>query len=193
MKLNIGGMKLQEADDELEEKAEDLKLNHQIRFDSTNVPVFGELVHSQLKKRFNKEIKSGHTCDKCYKSFNLKWRLTHHIPYCLRPERQYAHLKVNGNYSCLICALQLLDKDDVKKHLFYNHSEVDILAKYGQPFQRVVGNKMHTRLRAPMLLRIGKGNFDRALQIVVEKIDKFDPSTLDHIFPLAFDEDPLNK
>jgi serine/threonine protein kinase len=52
---------------------------------------------------------------------------------------------------------------------------------------------MHTRLRVPMLNRIGKGNFDRAIQIIMEKMDKFDPSTLDHIFPLSFDVDPLNK
>jgi hypothetical protein len=40
----------------MEEKAEDLKLNQQIRFDSTKVPAFAEVVHSQLKKRFNNDI-----------------------------------------------------------------------------------------------------------------------------------------
>jgi hypothetical protein len=51
-----GEMQPHEADDEMEEKAEHLKLKHQIRFDSMTVPAFGEVVHYQLKKRFNKEI-----------------------------------------------------------------------------------------------------------------------------------------
>jgi hypothetical protein len=41
---------------------------------------------------------------------------------------------VNGSYICLICAHESDSKDDLKKHLFYSHSEVDILSKYGQPF-----------------------------------------------------------
>lgn len=68
-----------------------------------------------------------------------------------------------------------------------------MLVKYGQQLERVLGPKMHSRLRIPMLNRIGAGKFDRAIQIIVEKIDDFDINTLDHLSPLEADEDPVNK
>jgi hypothetical protein len=44
-----------------------------------------------------------------------------------------------------------------------------------------------------MLNRIGTGNFDRAIQIIVEKIDRFDINSLDFLSPMESDEDPINK
>jgi hypothetical protein len=52
---------------------------------------------------------------------------------------------------------------------------------------------MHSRLRMPMLTRIGSGKFDKAIQTMVEKVDKFEISSLDFIFPYEIDEDPINK
>jgi hypothetical protein len=121
------------------------------------------MVKNQLKKRFSSEITQGYSCDKCFKSFLYEWELSRHAMKCQLPDRSRSRLLVNGSYSCLICAHESASSDDAKKHLFYNHSEIDVLTKYGQQFQKVVGNKMHTRLRDPMFNRIAKGKFDRAI------------------------------
>jgi hypothetical protein len=52
---------------------------------------------------------------------------------------------------------------------------------------------MHTRLRMPMLTRIGNGKFDKAIESIIEKVDKFEISSLDFLFPWHTDEDPINK
>jgi hypothetical protein len=38
-----------------------------------------------------------------------------------------------------------------------------MLVKYGQQLESVLGSRMHSRLRIPMLNRIGAGKFDRAI------------------------------
>jgi hypothetical protein len=170
-----------------------MQIRELIRFESSKVPAFGEIVRSQLKKRVNAEIYQGYPCQKCHRSFLIEWELTRHQSTCQPAGRSHARLQINGSYSCLICAHESANLDDAKKHLFYNHSEVDVLAKYGLPFQRVIGDKMHTRLRVPMFTRIAKGKFDRAIQIIVEKIDNFDINSLDRTFPLMVDDDLINK
>jgi hypothetical protein len=49
-----------------EEQLKDLELKQQVRFASHLVPDFGEMVKTQLKKRFNKDIANGHACEICY-------------------------------------------------------------------------------------------------------------------------------
>jgi hypothetical protein len=45
----------------------------------------------------------------------------------------------------------------------------------------------------PMLTRIGNGKFDKAIETIIEKVDKFEISSLDFLFPWHIDEDPINK
>ena len=150
---------------------------------------FGDKVLKELRKRINSDMEEGPACRKCSRVFKTQSALNCHDRDCKRADNNWARLAVNGSYICLICAKVCKSKDDLKNHLFYRHSEVDVMVKYGIPFEKVVGEKAHNRLRSPFLRLLGRGKFNQFIDEMLSDIIPFEVDELPKFLPIEDDRD----
>ena len=127
----------------------------------------------ELRKRINSDMEKGPACHKCQRMFKTQSALDDHDRKCKKADANWVRLAVNGSYHCLICAKCCKNKDDLKNHLFYRHSEVDVMVKYGIPFEKVVGQKAHNRLRSPFLRLLGRGKFNAFIDEMLSDVIPF--------------------
>jgi hypothetical protein len=99
---------------------------------------------------------------------------------------------VNGQHPCRICAFILEDKYSLKKHIFTEHPDIDMRAKYATTVEKFVGPYYMSRFRETVFAKIDKDKMLKAIEDQLSEKAPFKLSDISFTFPVNVDLDRLN-
>jgi hypothetical protein len=120
---------------------------------------FAERVSLAINDNFIKPKATIFTCSKCGVDQKLLRAFTQHARYCRLDTATRVRISNESDYRCNICFQKLEDLPKFKSHIFFEHNEMEVKSKYNLTIQRLIGSKYLLRLRAPLLSKIGRGQF----------------------------------
>ena len=65
-------------------------------------------------------------------------KLNMHIRFCRRTSAKYVRKTLGKDYTCQLCNSEYKELKDFKEHIFYEHDEMDVVAKYGYTIQKLI-------------------------------------------------------
>ena len=80
-------------------------------------------------------------CSKCHKTFETKKQLSRHEIQSHKPDTRFSITKDAAGFRCTICLDSFKTRYDIKKHFFYQHSDVETQAHYSKDVATLVGDK----------------------------------------------------
>jgi hypothetical protein len=99
---------------------------------------------------------------------------------------------VNGQHPCRICAFILEDKYSLKKHIFMEHPDIDMRAKYATTVEKFIGPYYMNRFREAAFAKIDKDKMLKAIEEQLNEKAPFKLSDISYTFPVNVDQDRLN-
>jgi uncharacterized C2H2 Zn-finger protein len=102
-------------------------------------------------------------CSRCHKTFETKTLLTRHERKSHKPDTRYPIIKNEAGFRCTICLDSFKTRYDLKKHFFYQHSDVQTQSHYNKDVAALVGDQHMQTFRTALLLTISKGKFEALL------------------------------
>ena len=79
------------------------------------------------------------------------------------------------------------------KHLFYSHSNMDIIVKYDKKLESLASRTLYTRIRNSVFTKIMSGEFNEELEKILSINFEFKLHELTFFYPLSCDIDSCNK
>ena len=98
-----------------------------------------------------------------------------------------------GDYGCLICGNDHFNRYEVLKHLILEHSNMDVIVRYGCKPATLANKYTYDRIRSGIFQKIMFNTFDKELERILSTTLEFKLHELSYIFPLGSDLDAVNK
>ena len=95
-------------------------------------------------------------CPKCNSKIEGLGHYNAHLVRCRNVCAAWVKAKVDDGSPCNVCDQVLGTKEEFKKHIFLNHDDMDVKAKYQRDIQSLIGHYRMQRLRAPIIRKISK-------------------------------------
>ena len=128
----------------------------------------------------------------CYERFEDQWKLNRHLGDAHREKLKCPKSLANGEYACRICLLPHKTLFMLKKHVYWNHSEFDVKAKYLLSVEDYIGECYLDRFRDQVFRLLTKGKLQDHLEALLTRDKEFKIQDLDYGVPISIDTDPVN-
>ena len=80
----------------------------------------------------------------------------------------------------------------LKKHIYANHTDYDVIAKYFVSVEKLIGKKYMDRFREQTFLKLSKDTLDQFIEAAIGKKKPFKINELDYSVPIPCDSSMIN-